>query len=162
MVLFPHHFAHVVRHAQELADELGGDREIVTLAAWMHDIGSIIHGREDHHITGAEIAETKLKEFDYDGEKIQQVKSCILKHRGSQDIIPETLEEKIVAEADAMSNFDNISGIYKAAFIYEKCEQGEAGEVVRKKLENKWKKLHFRESRRIIEPKYRAIITLLG
>ena len=140
---FEHHFAYVVKHAQELADKLNADKEVVTLAAWMHDIGSIIHGRENHHVTGAEIAEAKLKELGYDEEKTQLVKKCILNHRGSQNNNQESLEEKIVAEADAMSNFDNISGIFKAAFVYEKCEQGEAAEAVKRKLENKWNKLHF-------------------
>jgi len=158
---FPFHFMPVVEYAEKLANELGGDKEIILIAAWMHDIGSIISGREDHHITGAKIAEEKLKEFKYPAEKIELVKKCILNHRGSQQNSRESIEEQIIAEADAMSSFDNISGIFKAAFVYEKQNQGEAKASVKRKLENKWKQLHFKKSKQIIKPKYDAAMLLL-
>ena len=158
---FPYHFVHVLFYAEKLADELGGDKEIILIAAWLHDIGSIIYGREDHHITSAKIAEEKLKEFNYSADKIELIKKCILNHRGSQQNFRESIEEKIVAEADVLSNFENIAGIFKAAFVYENLNQGEAKDSVRKKLENKWKQLHFDSSKRIIRPKYEAAMLLL-
>ena len=157
---FTFHFAPVALYAGKLADELGGDKEVVLVAAWLHDIGSIISGREDHHLTGAKIAEKKLKELGYPAEKIELVKKCILNHRGSTKT--KSLEEQILAEADTMSNFNNISGIFKAAFIFEKMNQGEAKEAVRKKLENKWKQLRFKKSKQLIKPKYEAAMLLLG
>lgn len=159
---FLFHFPFVVKYAQELALELGADREVVSLAAWLHDIGSIIHGREDHHITGAKIAEEKLKELNYPQEKIDLIKKCILNHRGSKDNTRESLEEKIISDADAMNHFDNIPGIFKAAFIYEKLNQAEAIASVRRKLENKYGKLHFENSKKIIKPKYEAAMLLLS
>lgn len=158
---FNYHFAQVVKYAEELSDKLGGDKEVIQLASWLHDIGSIMNSREDHHITGAEIAEKKLEELNYPQEKIELVKKCILNHRGSQNNSRESLEEQIVAEADVMSNFDNISGIFKAAFVYENMNQGEAKEAVRKKIEQKWNQLHFEESKKIIKPKYEAVALLL-
>lgn len=158
---FPFHFMPMVEYAKKLADELGGDREVIILSAWLHDIGSIIHGRKDHHITSAKIAEEKLKELNYPPEKIKLIKKCILNHRGSEKNVRVTLEEKIVAEADALSAFDNLSGIFKAAFVYEKLDQGAAKESVRKKLENKFKQLHFEKSKEIIRPKYEAAMLLL-
>lgn len=159
---FPFHFVPVVQYAEKLADELGGDKEIILIAAWLHDIGSIIYGRNDHHITSVKIAEEKLQELGYAPKKIELVKKCILNHRGSQQNFRESLEEQILAEADVMSNFENIAGIFKAAFVYENLNQGEARDSVRKKLENKWKQLHFDSSRRIIKPKYEAALLLLG
>jgi len=158
---FPFHFVPVVEYAEKLANELGGDKEIILIAAWLHDIGSIIYGREDHHVTGAKIAEEKLKEFQYPVEKIELVKRCILNHRGSQQNNRESIEEQIIAEADAMSSFDNISGIFKAAFVYENQNQGEAKASVKRKLENKWKQLNFENSKQMIEPKYDAAMLLL-
>jgi uncharacterized protein len=158
---FPHHFVPVVRYAGQLADELGGDKEVVVIAAWLHDIGSIIHGRKDHHITGAKIAEEKLTELGYPTDKIELVKKCILNHRGSQFNNCESIEEKIVAEADVLSSFENLAGIFKAAFVYENLTQAEAKESVRTKLENKWQQLHFDHSREIIRPKYEAAMLLL-
>ncbi|MDO8662920.1 MAG: HD domain-containing protein [Candidatus Omnitrophota bacterium] len=158
---FEFHFSSVVKYAEKLADELGGDKEIIILASWLHDIGSIVEGRKDHHISGARIAEEKLTELKYPAEKIKLVKNCILHHRGSTKLERETLEEQIVAEADVMSNFDNLAGIFKAAYIYEGLNQGEAKKAVRKKLENKYKQLHFAKSIEIIKPKYDAAMLLL-
>ncbi|MGM5481027.1 MAG: HD domain-containing protein [Nanobdellota archaeon] len=158
---FTFHFIPMVKRAVELADELGGDKESIELAAWLHDIGSIIHGREDHHITGAEIAEQKLQEYDYPAEKIDLIKKCIRNHRGSKDFDRESLEEQIIAEADAMSNFDNIGGIFKAAFCFEHLSQGEAKKAVREKLHRKWKQLHFDKSRELVRDKYEAAMLLL-
>ena len=61
-----------------------------------------------------------------------------------------------------MSNFNNISGIFKAAFVYENKTQKEAQESVKLKLSNKWNKLHFDYSKEIIKPKYEAIMLLLN
>jgi len=159
--VFNFHFEGVVKYAEQLSDELGGDKEVIQLAGWLHDIGSIIHGREDHHITGARVAEEKLKELGYPSEKIELIKKCILNHRGSQDTNGESLEERIVADADTLSNFDNLPGLFKAAFVYEGKNQGEARDSVRNKLERKWNKLHFESSRVIIKTKYEAIKVLL-
>ena len=157
---FLYHFVPMVKYAEKLADKLGGDKEVILIASWLHDIGSIIYGRENHHITGAKIAEEKLKKLDYPQEKIELVKKCILNHRGSQQNNRDSIEEQIVAEADILSNFDNISGIFYAAFREGK-NQAEAKEEVRQKLENKWKQTHFEESKKLIESKYEAAMLLL-
>jgi len=151
------HFVPMVGYAKKLAEELGGDMEIITIASWLHDIGSIIEGRKDHHISGARIAEEKLQSLNYPTEKIDKVKNCILNHRGSKHSKRLTMEEKIVAEADALSNFENVSGILKAAFVYEGLNQKEAGKALRKKLQNKYDQLHFEQSKQMIKPKYEAV-----
>ncbi|MBT3582565.1 HD domain-containing protein [Candidatus Woesearchaeota archaeon] len=60
---FPAHFVPMAEEiVPELADKLNADKEVLMIAAYLHDIGSIVHGRADHHITGAQIAEEKLQE----------------------------------------------------------------------------------------------------
>lgn len=159
---FEYHFEPMVRYARQLARKFGRDEELIELAAWLHDIGSIMHGRKDHHKTGAKIAEEKLRELGYSKEKIEVIGKCILNHRGSEHGERESVEEQIIAEADAMSNFDNISGIFKAAFVYENKNQGEAKKSVKDKLERKWQQLYFEESKEIIGPKFEAVKLLLG
>jgi uncharacterized protein len=158
---FEFHFVPVAAYAAKLAEEIGGDREIILLAAWLHDIGSIRHGRIDHELTGAQIAEEKLTEIHYPLEKIKAVKQCILNHRSSQAKNRVSLEEKILADADALAAFDNIGGIFKAALVYENKNQGEAQISVRQKLEKKWAGLHFAQSKQLIKPKYAAAMLLL-
>ena len=158
---FPYHFVPMVKRAEKLSEQLGGDKEVILIASWLHDIGSIAHGRKDHHITGAKIAEEKLKEFGYSTRKTELIKKCILNHRGSKQNERKTIEEKIIAEADTLSNFDNVAGVFKAAYIYENLTQGEARKSVMEKFKRKWQQLHFENSKKIIKPKYEAILLLL-
>lgn len=156
------HFTPMVKYAEKLADELGADKEIIAIAGWLHDIGALIDGRKNHHITGAKIAEEKLRELNYPEDKIERVKKCILNHRGSINNNRDSMEEKIIAEADVMSNFDNIAGIFNAAIVYEKLNQGEAKDAVKKKLQNKYKQLTFEKSKQLIKPKYEVAMLLFS
>ena len=155
------HFIPMVKYAKSLAKKLGADIEVVEIAAWLHDIGSIKHGRRDHHITSAKIAEKLLKKCKYPYDKIELVKKCILNHRGSVNNKKESLEEKIIADADAVSNFDVIPGLFQAAYYYEKLDQGEGIESVRAKLQRKYRNLCFRESRELVKEKYKAAMLLI-
>ena len=154
------HFIPMRNYAVKLAKKLDADVEVVEISAWLHDIGSIINGRENHHQTGAEIAESKLKEFGYPLEKIKMVKYCILNHRGSIRNYRTSLEEKIISDADALSHFDNVAGLFNAAFI-EGLDEKQAMQSVLTKLTNSWNKLEFDESKEIIKPKYDAAKILL-
>lgn len=155
------HFLPTLKYAKILAEQLHADVEIVEIAALLHDLGSIIHGREDHHITSSEIAEKKLRELSYPEEKIKKIKQCIISHRGSKKIIRETAEAQIIADADAMSAFDNIAGIFQAAFIYENKNQEESKKSVKQKLINSFDKLSP-QAREIIKPKFDAAMLLLS
>lgn len=75
--LYLGHLIPTTKYAKILAEKLGADVEVVELAAWLHDIGSIIYGRENHHITGSKIAENKLRELGYPEDKIKEVVHCI-------------------------------------------------------------------------------------
>lgn len=155
------HFVPVVDYAKKLAEKMGADVEVVILAAWLHDIGSIIYGRENHHITGAEVAEKKLKELGYPDVKISMVKKCILNHRGSVETRRESSEEQILAEADAMSHFASIEGLFNAAMIHEGLNQLNAKESILNKLTNSYNKLSP-IAKEIVKIKYDAVKELLG
>jgi uncharacterized protein len=162
--IFVCHFIPVREYALELAKTFSdseADKEVLELAAWLHDIGSIIYGREDHHTTGARVAEEKLKEWNYPPEKIEKVKKCIFSHRGSQNVERLSIEEQIIADADALSAFDNISGLFKAAIFHEGFDQMKAKAEVRRKLQNSWQKLSP-AARKMIEHKYLAAMILLA
>ena len=63
-------------------------------------------------------------------------------------------------EADAMSNFENLAGIFMAAFVFENKSQGEAKESVKQKFIRKWGQLS-EEGKELIKPKYDACMLLL-
>jgi uncharacterized protein len=159
---YKYHFIQTHQHAKRLAEMLNADVEVVEIAAWIHDIGSILYRRADHHITGAEIADKKLRELKYPEEKIILVKKCILNHRGSIDNPRESIEEQIIAEADAITAFDFVEGLFSAAFVTEKLSREEAKESVRRKLQNKWNQLTLEESKRLVKPRYEAFMLLLN
>ncbi len=158
--VYDYHFVPMVKYAKKLAKKQEADIEIVELSGWLHDIGSIIKGRKDHHLTGSEIAEKKLKELEYPNEKIEIVKKCILNHRGSRNDYRETKEEQVIAEADAMSNFEDITGLFKAAFLHENKSREEAKKSVLQKLENKYRQVS-EENKKLIKPRYEAVKLLL-
>jgi len=155
------HFVPTHNYAKRMAEESGADIEVVELAAWLHDIGSIIKGRKDHHLTGVEIAEEKLKMFGYPQDQIEKIKHCILVHRGSDSLKPETLEAKIIIEADALDVFDRLAGLFEAAYRFENLSREEARISVKQKITNKWEKLSPL-SRKLIKPKYEAAMLLLS
>lgn len=160
---FNNHFSSVVKYSKALCIEKKADIEILEIAAWLHDIGSILIGRENHHITGMDLAEKKLIEFGYDEEKIEKVKHCIFAHRGSQNIKRESTEAEILADADSMSHFDELAGLFKYEFIISgiNFRQREAQKNVRDKLERSYKKLS-EYAKKIIKPRYDAAMLLLN
>ncbi|EKE19561.1 MAG: hypothetical protein ACD_8C00138G0004 [uncultured bacterium] len=158
--IFEGHLVPMESIADGLAIKFGADREIVGVGVWLHDAGSIICGRDDHHLTGAAITEVVLRMWGYPEVKIHKVKGCVLSHRGSQKIAPKTLEEQIVAEADALSAFYNLSGLFKGAFDEGK-NQREAEISIRKKLINKWNQLLFLESKESVQSRFKAAMELL-
>jgi len=161
---YRYHFVPMHDLAKKLAKRLNADVEVVEIAAWLHDIGSIICGRENHHITGAQIAEKKLKELGYPEEKIEKVKKCILNHRGSQEKNNqrEFIEAKIITEADTLDAFNNIPKQFLATLVYEKKSLEDATISIRNKLINKWNQIELNESKELIKPKYNAAMLLLS
>lgn len=156
------HFVPMVSHCKKLQKKLGGNLEIILLAAWLHDIGSIIYGRKDHHLTSVKITEDFLTKEKFDKEKTKLILECIKNHRQSTNLTRESLEEKIIADADAICNFDMLPGLFYATLVVEKLTPIAATKSIKKKLENKWKCLHFKESIDMIRPKYKAAMLLLN
>ena len=154
-----YHIEAVAKNAEILADRYNADKEEVIIAAWLHDIASITDYNlyEEHHIYGAKIAQEILQKFDYD--KIELVKKCIINHRGS--IVNEklTVEEKIVADADAISHFDSIPSLLYLAYV-NKCMDIENGaNFVKNKLQRSFNKLS-EESKEFYSQKYNEVMKI--
>lgn len=141
---YDNHIKIVVARVLKLADKERVDKEIVEIAAWLHDIGSIMGDRENHHIVGAEVADKLLRELGYPHDRIEKVKHCILAHRGSVTLKRETPEAQILADADSMSHFDDLDGILTRVFDGDKKE-------MLKKLERSYAKLSNNLKNLIIE-----------
>lgn len=98
-----HHIIPVVAYSLEMADRYGADKEIVHLGALLHDM-ALVEDAEPHDEIGAQ------KAFDFliinwaERETAEKVRDIVLRHR-CKVYVPETLEEKIVATADALAHF---------------------------------------------------------
>lgn len=160
MDAFNHHFVPMVKYAKILSDKLEADKEVVEIAAWLHDIGSIVVGRKDHHITGQEITEKKLKELGYDEGKIERVKQCIFSHRGSQGIKPKTKEAQIIADADGLAHFDAIFPLVISGVVYHNQSWKESIMKTKQKSINSYNKLSP-EAKELVKDKYEAAMLLL-
>ncbi|MFP8953283.1 HD domain-containing protein [Natrialbaceae archaeon A-arb3/5] len=113
----PAHDWHHVRRVESLAETLVErhpdpvDERIVTLAVRLHDIGREREDRgeiDDHAGWGAREAAGILETVGASAETIDRVTHCIRAHRYSNDVEPETLEAKLVSDAD---NLDALGAV---------------------------------------------------
>ncbi|MEM5830289.1 MAG: HD domain-containing protein [Candidatus Aenigmatarchaeota archaeon] len=100
---YKNHVLLVYKVAIKLANKLKANKDVIKVAALFHDIAVMKFGKENHEIKSAEIAEDVLLKFNLDRSFIEEVKKCIIEHRHSKDIIPSSLESKIIRDADAIS-----------------------------------------------------------
>ena len=158
-----YHIEAVVKNGEILAEKYNADKEIVMIAAWLHDVASVTDYAlyENHHEHGAEMARDILSKFSYDEPKILMVQNCIRNHRGSVHHDKNSIEELCVADADAISHFDSIPSLLHLAYVERQMDIEEGIQFVREKLERSFRKLS-KESKMFYEDKYRQAMNLLG
>lgn len=157
-----YHLQLVAAHALELGEQLKADKEVLELAAYLHDYASLIDFKnaENHHVVGAREAKKILSELALPEEKIIAVANCILKHRGSVPGIKETLEEKILASADAMSHFSCIPDMFFLVYGVHKMKTYEGALWLKNKLERSWEKI-MPEGKEIVKEKRKIFYDIL-
>ena len=98
-----HHIIPVQAYGREMCQKYGADCKLVNLGALLHDM-ALIEGDEYHDETGAKKAYEYLLERGASEELSARVRDIVLRHMCKR-YMPETLEEKIVATADALAHF---------------------------------------------------------
>lgn len=126
--------------------------EVLRLAAILHDIARVKEDTDtarkiDHSVLGAEMAEKILKELSFDDKTISEVSHCIRAHRFRGSERPETLEAKILSDADKLDAI-GVIGIARAFMI-----AGEWGEPLYMDFEGEENYLKNTESGRIKDQK---------
>ncbi|MDD2516517.1 MAG: HD domain-containing protein [Candidatus Gracilibacteria bacterium] len=106
------HTMRVFNVAINLGKLENADIEIVAISSLLHDIGRNYEteskGKICHAQKGAELAGKILEKYDYPNEGINQIKHCIETHRTKTDKKPETLEAKILYDADKLDSIGAI------------------------------------------------------
>ena len=152
------HFIPVVTNAKILAEKLGADLEIVTLAAWLHDYASVYDAKlmPEHHLHSPKFAQEILSKLNYPQDKIAQVKHCIEAHRGSQKIPRQTIEAECVASADAMAQITKFPALLILAWKVHSMDYQPGIDWALAKMERGWNKL-MPEARELVKDQYEAI-----
>ena len=100
-----HDYDHLVR-VIALADKIqateGGDFPTIWAAVALHDIGQERERRHggDHALIGAELAAQLLQDTPFPQESIPAVQQAIREHRMTGGVTPQTLEGRILYDAD--------------------------------------------------------------
>ncbi len=113
----PDHSERVLQMALRLGREMDADLEILAAAALLHDIGRKeereTKGAVCHAVHGAAMAVPILRELGYTEEGIEQICHCIAAHRYRGKQQPQTLEARILFDADKLDSIGAI-GIGRA------------------------------------------------
>ena len=155
---YEYHIMLVLKYAKLLAEKTNADKEVVELAALLHDV-AVKDDDDKHETVGAERAAAILKELGYPVDTIERVRECILTHRTSGK--PKGKEAEIIRNADAMAHIDSLPFLIKVG-LDRTGSLVKAIEWTRKKIEKADKKLTMPEAREIIDEKYRAARLLLN
>ena len=104
---YAHDIGHIMRvyeNAKWLHEKEGGDWSVIGPAALLHDIAreteDYMKGKSNHAEEGANVA----KELGFN----EQVQNCIRKHSSWTGDSPNTIEEKIIWDADKLESFGAI------------------------------------------------------
>lgn len=104
------HTMRVYRWAIKLQTKLGGDLDIIALAALLHDIGW--NDERPHGEVGAELAVEYLDSIGVDPEVIKRVGEIIMIHSDKDTEAVLSLECKIVMDADLLDEVGAISVLW--------------------------------------------------
>ena len=106
------HTLRVYRWAIKLQSKLGGDLDIIVLAALLHDIGW--DEVRPHGEVGAEIAVDYLDSLGVDPEKIAKIGEIIMMHSDKDTEAELSLECRIVMDADLLDEVGAVGILWDA------------------------------------------------
>jgi HD superfamily phosphodiesterase len=140
MGLYQHNFHHVVRDLYRAliiaASEEPVKYNVLIPSTLLHDIGfsDPDFKKEGHDVVGARIASAILRGLGFDESTCHAVFHCVRSHKGKAEL-PETIEAKILYDADVLEKAGAMALIYGGKII---CEFGETlDEYLRKEIEDR-------------------------
>lgn len=103
------HVERVYNLCMTLAEGQQVDLGILRASALLHDVGRVQEdadpsGKTDHAFVGAEMARSILEKAGFPAGDILRIQKCILQHRYRSDNQPDTLEAKILFDADKLDS----------------------------------------------------------
>lgn len=106
------HIERVTALALKIGKKEGANLEVLEIAALLHDIGRKEEmeskGVFCHAEKGAELAKEILKKYDLKDKDVKNILHCILTHRYRNNHTPETIEAKVLFDADKLDSIGAI------------------------------------------------------
>lgn len=120
------HCYRVLNYAVRIAREIPkADGDVVIMAALLHDIGRMDELRDKnicHAQSGSQKAFHYLAENNYPHQFCKAVSDCILTHRHKSESAPQTIEQKIIFDADKLDLIGNV-GVARAILFGGQIEE---------------------------------------
>lgn len=113
------HTMRVYRWAIKLQAKVGGDLDIIALAALLHDVGW--DEEADHGEVGAQIAVNYLDSIGVDPEKISRIGEIIRIHEDKDTTEELSIECQVVMDADLLDEVGAVSIVWDA--MATACEE---------------------------------------
>ena len=160
-----HDYSHVLQVAEfaiEIADNIeeAVDPIVVICGALLHDIGRTISD-EMHGLIGSSMAEELLESSPLSKEHIARITRVIVRHTPTSHVPPESVEEKIVYDADGLDRLGTM-GLLRG-FMGKEGGMVEILERYMSKRLKDYDKLFFPISQKIgkeLDTEMRNLITL--
>ena len=120
-----YHVKRVVENAKLLLNRHPADAEVVLPAAWLHDC-VVLAKDHPNRKKASQMAAVKatdfLRETGYPAEKLDAVTHAIIAHSYTADVKPQTIEAKIVQDADRLDALGAI-GIARCIIVGAKLNR---------------------------------------
>lgn len=116
------HIQRVYRLCEKIGEAEGADMEILLTASLLHDAQGSHPGensRDDHHLRSAEFAEEILREMHWEKQRIEAVQHCIRAHRFRKENLPQSLEAKVLFDADKLDVIGAIGIVRALAYAFQ-------------------------------------------
>jgi putative nucleotidyltransferase with HDIG domain len=165
---FPH-ILEVVAYAHQLAAKTGADEEIVTIAAYFHDISRATMGPQEHNVKSAEMARQWLSQHGYSEERTERVAAAIVAHMRptvgqERESLP--VESRILYDADKISRAQGFGLIGALVHLGQKTSWEELGYAQLAKAiqrgryvaEKTYRSLYTDAARQLAAPGHRLVI----
>ncbi len=157
------HVLLVTRVAIELAERVDEpvDPFVCIVGSLFHDIGRIgAHSGTLHGLAGAAITTEYLRAVIDDEEVISRVARIVARHTPTSNIPPETIEEKIVYDADTMERFGWV-GVLRGVMSKSGSIDDILHTVIRKRAAD-YDTLCLPQSREMAAERNQVTINILG
>jgi len=149
--LWSGHTQFVRKYALILADIEKADKEVVEIAALLHDIGKH-KGKENHSEKSYELAKEFFENIDVDKKEL--ILKCILKHSRRFSMEDNEIEVKVVQSADALGSiFDDE--------MQRRARERKTKEELLSLYDKTLKKINLDSARKIAIPKIEELKSLI-